>query len=367
MSYEPHRDSTQAVARRLNQHQLAVVDALKGILDIETGLREILIQSQHDAATDELDTVLDTESGLAAILPPANHPAPPSHPETQAQPNTPVGGATTSVSAPTRLALRSHHRVASATRVLGRDRSYARELDLSRASTEDRHLPLVMALLLARDLSRDLVRALEEVTKSLDAHRDVEAAYAQELALSRRLARAVVEARDLEAHELVIHVRTIGRAPFLGHGLRQIVGQAHRHNLALVLSHIKDLDRDLDTALYFVHGQERARDNTFTRALLEIRTNQVRRALDQAVGRPLPGTEDEGVIEFLNDFTKADLRQATLVDVDLSGILWSEYGTQWPTSLDVEELKRQSEETPPGSKVWIVRADTTTVSDFAEL
>ncbi|MFE1444589.1 hypothetical protein [Streptomyces sp. NPDC058739] len=367
MSDEPHGDAAAAVSRRLDRHQRHLAAALADILDPEAGLREILLQSRHDAATEALDTVLDTEAGLAAILPVTDQPASSGQTETGSEPDHMTGEPLVSVNASTRLALRKDRSVAAANRSLSRDRRYVRELNPDRAAAHDRHLSLVLALGLARDVSRDLVRLLDRLTKVTDSRDDVARAHHQQLVLSRRLARAVVEARDLELPDLVAQVRSITRTPLHDRVLStaEAAPTVHPHDLVLMLAHAQELDHELDAALSFAHLQERADDNTFTCALIEIRTNRVRRALEEAIGRELPRAGAEAVHEFLNDFTRADLRQVNLTDTDLQGISWSEYGTQWPPGLDVEGLKRQSEETPPGSNVWTVRSGTTTVGSFA--
>lgn len=367
MSYEPEYDSTAAVSRWLDRHQRALTEALALALDVEGGLREILLQSRHDAATEALDTVLDAEAGLAAILSVTDRPVSLGHPKTGAQLAPAAGETAAGVNAATRLALRSHRPVATASRTLARDRRYLSELNPARTTAENRHLALVLALGLARDVCRDLVQVLDGLTKLADPHNDVAQAHAQELLLSRYLARTVVLAQDLELDELSVRARSISRKPLPDRTLNQGASQAHSHGLVLILSHAKQLDHELDTALSFVRFQERADDSAFTGALVEIRNNRVRRALEQAIGQELPETGAEAVHEFLNDFTTADLRQADLADADLTGISWSEYGTQWPPGLNVEGLKQQSEETPPGSAVWTIRSDATTVGDFAEL
>jgi hypothetical protein len=56
----------------------------------------------------------------------------------------------------------------------------------------------------------------------------------------------------------------------------------------------------------------------------------------------------------LDDFTQADLSGVDLAGVDLAGVRWSEQGTRWPPELDLEKLRRNSLQTPPGSDTHVV-------------
>lgn len=75
---EPH---DEAVNRLFDEHQRALTDGLDRFLDVEAGLREVLLQSHHDTAVDALENVLDVEAGLAAILPTTSPPSSTSQPD----------------------------------------------------------------------------------------------------------------------------------------------------------------------------------------------------------------------------------------------------------------------------------------------
>jgi uncharacterized protein YjbI with pentapeptide repeats len=60
----------------------------------------------------------------------------------------------------------------------------------------------------------------------------------------------------------------------------------------------------------------------------------------------------------LHDFTEADLSAVDLTGVDLEGVRWSERGTRWPASMDVDQLRRVSRETEPGAGVYVVTRGT---------
>lgn len=68
---------------------------------------------------------------------------------------------------------------------------------------------------------------------------------------------------------------------------------------------------------------------------------------------------------FLDDFTTSDLRAADLSGLDLGGVRWSESGTRWPATVDVDDLKARSEQ--EGGGIRVVRSGTTTMRDLAEL
>jgi hypothetical protein len=61
----------------------------------------------------------------------------------------------------------------------------------------------------------------------------------------------------------------------------------------------------------------------------------------------------------LDDFTTADLADATLAGVRLDGIHWSVWGTRWPPGFDSERLKAESREVDPGSGVYLVERTST--------
>jgi hypothetical protein len=56
----------------------------------------------------------------------------------------------------------------------------------------------------------------------------------------------------------------------------------------------------------------------------------------------------------LDDFSQADLSEVDLAHVVLIGVRWSVSGTRWPPSQDVEALIQESEETEPGSGVYVI-------------
>jgi hypothetical protein len=169
-------------------------------------------------------------------------------------------------------------------------------------------------------------------------HPDVAAASrALDLDLDRELDHVRVGDLDLDRDLVRDRDRYLARD-------RALVGDL---DLARALARALDLVRDLDRAL--------------VGTIIDIRTNQVRRAIGLVLRREPPALDRNSVHAYLDDFTTADLRTAELTGVSLVGVRWSEYGTQWPPSVDVGVLKAHSEETPPGSGTWVVRSGTATV------
>ncbi|WP_217140278.1 hypothetical protein [Streptomyces sp. AC627_RSS907] len=357
-----HDYDSQAVSDRLARHQHNLDD----VLDIEAGLREILIHSRHDTAVDALGTVLNTEAGLAGILPPTPQPQASDTSGTHRHP--PTRDFLPTLSPAERMALRGHRDVKAAQRALVlvldldldlphvldraldraraldrtlarvrvriRDRARALAHDLDLARTRDRDRDLARDLNLARDRARDLARDLPHAL-------DLDLARERALDLARGLSLARVRRND---------------------GLRD---HARARILADTHALVRDLDRILDLALIYFLDLARARD--LTRDLFsEIRTNEVCRAIGLALHREPPVLDAASVLTLLDDFTHDDLRDTDLRGIDLSGVHWS-MRTQWSPVVDIEALKARSDETPPGSGIWIVRSGTTTVRDFADL
>ncbi|MFE2644627.1 hypothetical protein ACFXDO_18980 [Streptomyces nigra] len=337
-----HDYDDQAVSNRLGQHQHTLGDSLDSVLDIEAGLREILIHSRHDNAVDALGTVLNSEAGLADILPPTPQPWASDTSGTHGFPH--AGDALLALRPAGRMALRGHREVKAAQLRLSRDLDFNCDPDRARAyyRARARDLALELARALVRDLNRalDLAPALDlALARDLDRARAFARALAR--ALASDLARVLVLARDLD--------RALDRALDLALDLDGDLGgdltraRTRGHDLTLALG--GDLDRD---------------------AFIEIRTNELCRAIGLALHREPPVLHTGSVLTLLNDFTHDDLRDADLRGIDFGGVRWSQR-TQWPSIVDIEGLKARSDETPPGSGIWIVRSGTTTVHDFADL
>jgi hypothetical protein len=88
------------------------------------------------------------------------------------------------------------------------------------------------------------------------------------------------------------------------------------------------------------------------RALDRVCTQGVAGRLGISPGEGLSRALLDGV---LDDFTSADLTQASLGNTDLTGVRWSPPGTSWPPEVDVAALLARSDEVKPGGGVLVVR------------
>lgn len=362
MSRHPeHNPSDQAVDRWLNQHQHTLDGVLGEALDAEAGLREILLHSRHNTAVEDLNTILDAEAGLAAILPPAiqGQPANPPDAHETAQDHLDTEDFLRSVSPQGRIILRNHPAVKAASQPLAGDVDLARTLArTSRRGYSNPGFPDFQAR----------IRAL--------SHAD---------ALARSLSRALH--RALNPHErsrsrAIVHALALNLDPGLTPNLDRVPDRQLAHELTLDLAQtlddtpdrepLRELALDLEGTLNLAHTLDRApspdrRDALhLAHVVVAARTKEVCRAIGRALHRkpPILGTDD--VHAFLDDFTTADLRTTDLTTTDLSGVRWSQNTTRWPTTMNIENLKARSTETPPGSGIWIVRSGNATIHDFAD-
>jgi hypothetical protein len=296
----------------------AHLDALDTVLDVEAGLRDVLLHSQHAAQRDALDAVLDVESGLAAITPATS---PTAVPDARKHSYPPASEQVMRLVSPQeRFTLRRDADVLTASRVLDLI------LDLDRSLDRARNLVLDLArdIGLARDLGLDIDLALDH-------------------ALDHALARANSLARDLALDHALAHA--LARALAFALALDRALARTRtRDDLTLDLA--RDLARDL------THDLARTRERTrgFVRQAI-VRTGN---AICTVLGRDVLLTE-ASVRPFLDDFTTADLRTAQLADIDLTGVRWSETETRWPEEVDIDALKSRSNEIEPGSGVYVIR------------
>lgn len=317
-AHRQHNQGEHIVDRYLAGHQQALVESLGSVLDIDAGLREILLQSRYNAQVDSLDTVLNVDAGLGAILSASAL----AEATSQAEFGSPkhdrnaVKRLIQALNPQERLMLRSHPTVKATIRALGLAVALAR------------FLPRV--LVLARTLNIGRTRALE-LNRALG--------YAH--ARARALARALDHAHALD------------------------------YALALDLARARDLSRTLDLARSL--GPTFACIIDLTRALNSAQDlvnsclEQAQAAVRTVLGRQVRPLDADAMTEFLDDFTTADLRTADLTGVDLTGVRWSEDGTLWPEDVDIEELKARSKEVPGSSGIYIIRSGTASARDLANL
>ncbi|MFD8983236.1 hypothetical protein [Streptomyces sp. NPDC059564] len=350
----------EAVDRWFGDHGRALAAALGEALDVEAGLREVLVQSRHGDAEEALEAVLDTEAGLTAILPAA----PSADRPPASRMRTPAEEFFHSVSPVDRLALRSNPEITAAGRALDKAVDLPRHLN-------DRRLILERAIDLAQDLVLDLSRARDldfDFVLTIDPELDRELFHALETARSigelgflANRDREGREDRDLVRELIVAHDLNLARARGLD------TARARAQDLNQVLDLTRTLALRLIAALSDDEEAAAALASHLASVLVAIRAEQVGRAIALVLRREPPPLDKDAALTFLNDFTTADLRAAELKGVDLGGVYWSEYGTRWPAALDLDDLKRRSVETPAGSAIWVVRGGTAQFREFAML
>ncbi|BEL06089.1 hypothetical protein Q0Z83_042800 [Actinoplanes sichuanensis] len=347
------------------------------LLDVEAGLREVLIAAQHAGTEQDLD--LDVEAGLHAIVPSRTEATPEPAPSSPIQlrrkpdpmPDRPelhstVAARLMSMDSTSRLALRNHPSVVSVEFTLAissakaindvivglldleldlgrssardvRDRAYALTRDLS--SVRATAVGTALAPVFTRNLAFDHVRYLAgDLSNRLRRELisgpvlDPEAAVAD---LARELAAALIRALD-RARDLD-HV--LGLARDLGHvlDLTPVLGLDLTTYRALHLARLRDLDLARAFDLNLDHdrprGLARALDHVRVFALFRARSRS--RALDRARDLAIAGdlARDFGLDldHARNDFTTADLSDVDLTGVSLIGVRWSMSNTRWPS------------------------------------
>lgn len=273
---------------------------LAGALDVEAGLRDILVQSRHDELTERLDDVLDTSAGLANILG--------DEPEAATEDAaliSRVNVAGRPVPAPARMAFRNDPLVEPLRRAFEATRYLKGLLGIigSPALTSG-HIPidLVAADCRARDLVVDVGHALHRI-----------APYVGPDLLRGPLGQAETLA------ELVTCALEYGNPEVL------VRGGAHRAVGKLLQ--------------WYAHAFQ----------------DLISHTLDQPPGLFGMVNTPESLDQFLNDFTKGDLRSILLTVADLDGVRWSPRRTRWPHTIDTADLRIRSEETPPGSGIFTVQ------------
>jgi hypothetical protein len=373
-----------AVDRWLSEQRKTVDNDIAQFLDVDGGLREVLIHARHADLVEDLNHRLDVEAGLAAILPTAAGARvtdPQDTPTAPATDGVELRMCLAAVPPQTRLALRNHPVVTLSVladlhcracelaldprldrtrdldlaldRAVGLDldRALDPRLDLSRAL--DRALARALASALGLDLDLDLARNLG---LGRDRARDLglDLDFARDLDLGRDRDRAVALALAPALALAFVHALDRASAFFGGQDFGLNRARARARDLAVDLARTLGLDsaRARDLARVRVRVPDRARTRDLARDLA--------RGLDEVLGTflGLAGAVGFGsalLDGLLDDFTGADLSTVELTGVDLVGVRWSLRGTRWPAELDVEQLRNHSRETKPGSEVYVVR------------
>ncbi|MGW5159325.1 hypothetical protein ACWEPN_27935 [Nonomuraea wenchangensis] len=333
-----------------------VIDSLDSVLDVDAGLREVMLYSHQAAQLDDLGSILDIEAGLTAILPHVNGVIE-SHEQEQSRKFEQL---LRCVSPQDRLALRRYTDVLTAYRFLTRALDHT--VDLSQACDLVRQLTAD----LDRDRTLDVARTREQVLE-----RDREVARALRIRLDLSHARAVdlmhalTHTLELAPHfdlarELVHafdHIRDCDLARQLADALTRDLSQDLDHAQAFNLTSTRQLARCL--------GRDIDHARKAARTFITLSVDWVQSAISTVLGREVPLHEDS-VSVFLDDFTTSDLRTSPLDGINLEGVRWSETGTQWPAEIDIISLKAHSDEIRPYSGLYVVRSGWT-VRDLADL
>ncbi|MFG2864246.1 hypothetical protein [Streptomyces sioyaensis] len=365
--------SDHALEAWLSQQQ---PDLLDSVIDVEAGLREILLQSRHDAMVDSLDAVIDVEAGLAAVLPPAPGPATDGHRATrsarQRREFLSVERLLMSVSPHRRIALRGHPEVLlgyEALEGLRKIEHYMRESfqcagQLGDLLTSHHAIDFDLALSLSLKFEHTIQITREYcseicafVRKSiayelLCAVRDVQT-------FATNLSRSVAQASEY-AHACDT-ARKRNKRLRTGEGTRaRQVSRELAYHFDQALAKTRRLTEDLPSIMLRGEGGVQS----FAIACVQ----RVRRTLAREIGHHrFPTLSLEEFREFLDNFTMSDLRDAALEGIDLGGVRWSVHQTLWPEAVEVDDLKARSDETFPGSGIYVIRSGTAMVRDFAGL
>lgn len=314
-------------------HQAAPAAIAAACLDVEAGLKEILLASKYTSLGRDVGAVLDVAAGLEGIMSSINgqtsdyirRPIPersePNAEATMGLTGSAVGDLLWSLDVRTRLAVRAlpaFDAFAAAVHCARADLHAhilaARTGDPERERADARALvrALVCAVDCARAVDRDLARDMGE---ALDCAREVDRSFAHTVAWATAL--------------------VLGRGRALVKSLANLLDCLldYARELACELVHDCPVSIDLANAL----------DRDIDRAL------DVAQALDPA----------DALSRARHDFTGADLRDVDLHGVSLVGLRWS-MATQWPSSEWKTQAMLDSVEVEPGT--FVIRGGTTTAS-----
>ncbi|MFG2074586.1 hypothetical protein [Nonomuraea maritima] len=322
------------------------LDSLDTVLDIDAGLREILLESQHSTLITGLDTVLDVDAGLAAIIPPAagHHHLEPTQASSAEQHEFHV-----LVPAHIRLTLRSHPLIESEASLLHTIKSLAGRTRVH--IDETRYL---MGHPSRWNRSERLEAKLDELESLLNSVNSIATSMRTFIDGNRGWCTKVTEdfAALLQAQA----------------ALRKLYSEARG---AMVAARQWSSSGWLEPELRFqlelpLRKAHRPMENLF-RAAVSISLHRINDHIRVALGRfDLPDLDARALADFLDDFTRADLRNASLAGVDLRGVCWSTSTTSWPAHIDVEELKERSDKVPAKRGIYIIRSGTATVRGITE-
>jgi hypothetical protein len=326
---------------------------LGSVLDVESGLREVLLRSDHSKQIARLTDFVDIEGGLAAIAPRRSQEFWTEHAlwsitEAEGGLEDPLA-----VAPAVRMAVRSDF--IDHFEALG---------DMERTSE---HMELVASL------ATSLRQALFNDSRSVDFSAAMETCLrisGEVGELSPRFNNSITNAITETYTSVIELTASCGAASDAFRSLENARRAPHRsakNSSGMTV-------RELKKVLAAVHDDAcQISDVVLDRAMagwlaskryLAEQVNVTRRDIARRLGvREFPALTVAEFRAFVDDFISADLRHADLRGVDMTGVRWSAQ-TLWPAELDVEELRNCSTESPVGSGIFVVRSGTARIRQF---
>ncbi|MGY4974206.1 hypothetical protein ACWGCC_34205 [Streptomyces nigrescens] len=351
------------------------------LLDVEAGLREILMQSDHEARVDALTGVLDEEAGLSNILEPVENPLWTSSLKAEAQAHElhlfPTEDHLYTITATERMRLRSIPSVTEAVEYVELAREVHHGLSRAQSRTSAQvgadvlrmTLPLVGNVMLIVERNGAGFPNLEQAYACLvETNRLIAEAGVACVVDSPGFVRAVIGAMRcaVELTDAAIEYALTTETGYDGFAkslLQQdvnvLLDSVRRARNLLVHRDATMPSTDITTQLSTV--MELA-EGLIGNCVLALQIQ-----IHKHIGRTIPQLAENSIRYMLEDFTSADLTEVDFADVDLTGVRWSEDGTRWPIEMSTETLKAMSEEDPEGSGIYVIRFGASTPFDLVHL
>ncbi|WP_380283725.1 hypothetical protein [Kitasatospora purpeofusca] len=352
---------TDATSLWLTAQRDRLVEDLAITLDLDIGLRDVRIHTHHDSLVQDLARSLDLVAGLAAIHQPTAH-APDPVVEEPATTEEDHSLPFEQLSHRDQLTLRRHPVIlegvaevallegiglATEIAILVADRAaigiiWRRSTAIHRLLTRIKHRGL------ANRAVRLQARSLAHHVSALDDG-----------------AGHPTEPREHDQTDkpvrLLLFQSTMRIAAYLAHDLKGHEFRSHRQlsrfrRPLMVIAHQTDDFADIGAARDHLVRLNRIASRLATTLTAKLEAD----AGVLLVRGPVPGLCTAFLTGALDDFTAANLQDVDLAGVDLAGVRWSLRGTRWPPTVDVERLMADSEETPAGSGIYVVRPGTAT-------
>ncbi|MFF0533587.1 hypothetical protein ACFYT3_35125 [Nocardia amikacinitolerans] len=332
-------------------------------LDIEAGLKEVLVEERHADFVEQVRDELDVEAGLAAILPPE---LPAELMQEDPEDNDADAGSLQWASRelalmplPTRLTLRA---------------KYAPQLGAA--------VRFTLTVGQAYPLDERHIRELREHLDPIFTRHDMDVLWLRYSGLSTYSSAAMTLKHELGQRGWICQTQDrddeiLGFSPETPM-LRQKAGRPNRQEAFDQVWELVEMMRTIMPALEPETNAEAVGSNQwgamvgeFVRQLLDRADEAVAttrgagrgpEAVHQEIGNVLAELMSHlGCLEqMLNDFIGADLRDVDLAGVPLDGLRWSAATTRWPERW-IEQIERDS--VPVGDGVFEIHHGTTTHTD----